>query len=94
MTYEIFRITKENAPFLCEVDPDIFDEVVDLERTLAFLSAPNHLLVVARIGSLVIGQVRAIIHMQPDGLNQLYIDNLGVAPELCLKVGDGLIRRL
>ena len=30
MTYEIFRITKENAPFLCEVDPDIFDEVVDL----------------------------------------------------------------
>jgi ribosomal protein S18 acetylase RimI-like enzyme len=80
VTHEIFRITPENASCLSQVDPDIFDAEVDLERTFAFLSTPNHVLIVARVGSLVIGQVRAMLHMQPDGPNQLYIDNLGVAP--------------
>lgn len=95
MTIEIFRITRENATCMSQVDPDIFDAEVDLERTFAFLSAPNHLLVVAQSGGLIIGQVRAMIHMQPDGPNQLYIDNLGVAPTYQRKgIASALLREV
>jgi aminoglycoside 6'-N-acetyltransferase I len=80
VTIEILRITPDNAACLSHCDPDIFDAAIDLERTRAFLSSPNHLLTVARLGDLVIGQVRGMIHLQPDGPSQLYIDNLGVAP--------------
>jgi ribosomal protein S18 acetylase RimI-like enzyme len=80
MDFEVFRITPDNATCLRRVDPDIFDHQIDLERTFAFVATPFHLRVVSRIGDLVVGQIRAMIHLQPDGPNQLYIDNLGVAP--------------
>jgi aminoglycoside 6'-N-acetyltransferase I len=80
MTVEIFRVGPNKASSLDHVDPEILDEEIDPEKVAAFVTSENHLLVVAREDALVLGQVRAMLHLQPDGPNQLYIDNLGVAP--------------
>lgn len=80
MDLEIFRITRDNAACLDRVDPEIFDAEIDPDRVVAFVAAENHVMFVARLDGVVLGQIRAMIHLQPDGPNQLYIDNLGVAP--------------
>lgn len=80
MTVEIFRVGPNNASSLDHVDPEIFDQEIDPEKVAAFVANKNHLMVLAREDGLVIGQIRAMLHFQPDGPNQLYIDNLGVAP--------------
>lgn len=79
---EIHRVTAANVGDLADVHSDIFDSEIDPARLAAFVDDPHHLLVIARTGTLVVGQIRGIIHLQPDGGSQLYIDNLGVAPEL------------
>lgn len=80
MAIRIFRVTLQTATCLTQVDPDVFDAEIDPDRTVAFLSDPSHLMAVAQADDLVVGQIRAMIHRQPDGPTQLYIDNLGVAP--------------
>lgn len=80
MRLEIFRLGPDTARSLGPVDPEIFDDEIDPEKLAAFVACDTHLLVVARAEGLVIGQIRAILHHQPDGPTQLYIDNLGVAP--------------
>lgn len=80
MTPEIFRVTSDNATCLSRVDPEIFDAEIDPERVAAFVASQSHLMVVAAADGLVLGQIRGMIHAQPDGPNQLYIDNLGVSP--------------
>jgi len=80
MTVEIFRVGPHNTGSLDHVDPEIFDGELEPEKVAAFVATENHLLVVARDAECIIGQIRAMLHLQPDGANQLYIDNLGVAP--------------
>ncbi len=80
MTAKIIRITPDTVAFLDRVDPDIFDADIDADRLAAFVANRTHMMAVAVAGGLVVGQVRGMIHAQPDGPNQLYIDNLGVAP--------------
>jgi len=80
MSLEIFRIGPETTHCLQNVDPEIFDQKVDLKRVAALVASENHVMIVARENELVLGQIRAMVHLQPDGSNQLYIDNLGVAP--------------
>jgi aminoglycoside 6'-N-acetyltransferase I len=48
-------------------------------------------LVVARVGSEIIGQAAAILHRHPDKATQLYIDELGVTPSYR---GQGIARQL
>jgi aminoglycoside 6'-N-acetyltransferase I len=79
MQVEISRVTPATARWLSHTDPDVFDAPIEPDRLAAFLAAPLHFLAVARSGGLVVGQVRAMVHLQPDGPSQLYIDNLGVA---------------
>ena len=79
--FQISRVTVANMGDLAEVHPDVFDSNIDPGRLAAFLQDRHHLLVIARIEALVVGQTRAMIHLQPDGPSELYIDNLGVAPE-------------
>lgn len=80
MDFEILRVSPANSSLLAHVDPDIFDHAVDPRRLAAFLDSSLHLLVIAMAEAFVVGQLRAMVHVQPDGPSQLYIDNLGVAP--------------
>lgn len=82
METEITRITPANTDLLAQVDPEVFDHPLSADRLAAFVAEARHLLVIARKGALVVGQIRAMVHLQPDGPAQLYIDNLGVAPQV------------
>lgn len=82
MQFEIVRVTPENAGCLNHVAVDVFDGEISSARLEAYLSASNHALFVAIAEGVVVGQVRGIVHLQPDLASELYIDNLAVAPEL------------
>ncbi len=62
------------------IAPDVFDEEITDEALDTYLHASGHALWVAMIGDRVVGQIRGILHYQPDAPTQLYIDNLGVSP--------------
>ena len=76
----IQTITKDNASLLEAVAEDVFDEAIDLNYLAGYLEESNHILCVAVVNGLVVGQVRAIIHKHPYNPAELYIDNAGVAP--------------
>lgn len=95
MTVDIVQINKGNTELLLRIDADVFDEKIDFERLEDLVNESNHIILVAVSNGVVIGQARAIIHCQPDGANELYIDNLGVSPALQRRgIATRLIQRL
>jgi aminoglycoside 6'-N-acetyltransferase I len=80
MDVRIKRIGKTDAHILGHIAEDVFDHEVTAERLAGFLDEPNHILCVAVVDSLVVGQARAVVHSHPDKSPELYIDNAGVAP--------------
>jgi ribosomal protein S18 acetylase RimI-like enzyme len=79
MQIEITRLTADNAALLDRVANDVFDEPVDPRRLAAYLSEPNHLMIIALADGEVVGQCAAVIHRHPDKVTELYIDEVGVA---------------
>lgn len=73
------------------VAPEVFDGPIVRERLAAYLASPDHIMILALDGGDVVGQVAAVIHRHPDMPDELYIDNLGVTPDL-YRLGIG--RRL
>lgn len=93
--FSILRVTQRDAGVLGNVAEDVFDGPVSPATSAAFLSAPGHALFVALSDAVVIGQVRGMVHLQPDEPSQLYIDNLGVTPAEHRKgVATALVRAL
>lgn len=82
MALDIRRVGPGDAALLVGVAEDVFDEAIDPARLAAYLAARGHLMVVAVQDGQVVGQGRAIVHLHPDQPDELYIDNLGVAPAL------------
>lgn len=80
MPIEIHRLSRANAALLDQVAPDVFDHEIDPGRLAAYLAEPGHLMVLAVEAGLVVGQCAAVIHRHPDQPTELYLDNLGVAP--------------
>lgn len=69
-----------DAHLLENIAEDVFDEQVTPDLLADYLAEPNHVLCVAVLEGVVIGQARAIIHKHPDNTPELYIDNVGVCP--------------
>ena len=66
-------------------------------RLSDFLAQENHALFLAvdRDSQMIVGQVRGIVHYQPDGARQLYLDNLGVTGTRQRQgIGRALVERL
>ncbi len=80
MTWSIVEITSENSDLLNNVAEDVFDYEISSEHLTLYLEQAGHKLFVAIAAGVVVGQVRGMIHYQPDEPPHLYIDNLGVAP--------------
>lgn len=78
----IKRLTRADVSCLDRAAADVFDAAIQPDRLEAFLAEPRHLLVVAIVDGAVVGQARAIVHLSPDGPDELYIDNMGVTPAL------------
>lgn len=82
MDVTILRMAPDDADRLSRVADDVFDAPIDPARLAAFLAEPRHLMVIAIApDGRVVGQGRAIVHISPDQPDELYIDNMGVAPE-------------
>jgi len=81
MTWSIISIDETNAHYLDHICDDVFDYDVRSKWLTPYLAQPNHKLIVAVSNGLVVAQIRAIVHFQPDEPPHLYIDNLGVAPK-------------
>lgn len=79
--FTLHRITPENARLLDRIAEDVFDEAIDPAHLASYAAAGDHALFVAISDGVVIGQARAVLHRQPDSSADIYIDNLGVAPD-------------
>lgn len=80
MAIAIHSVTAENTDLLARVAEDVFDGEITPDRLGWFLAAPGHVMFVAVEADQVVGQIRGMVHLQPDRASDLYIDNLGVAP--------------
>ena len=83
MTLRIQRITQGDVALFERIAPDVFDEPVRHERLQAYLAQPTNRLLLAieerPDGDLVVGQCAAVLHLHPDKVTELYVDELGTA---------------
>lgn len=79
MPYAIRRLTADDASLFAHIAPDVFDEPIELPRVEAYLRAPQHLMVLALEGDLVVGQCAAVLHHHPEKPTELYVDEVGTA---------------
>jgi ribosomal protein S18 acetylase RimI-like enzyme len=70
----------DDAEVLEHVAQGVFDETVDHELTLEFLSDPRHHLAVAIADGEVVGFASGVHYVHPDKPAQLFVNEVGVAP--------------
>lgn len=80
MDWSITKVTSENSDLLNNVADEVFDYDISARHVTLYLAQSGHKLFVAEEAGIVVGQIRGMIHFQPDEPAHLYIDNLGVAP--------------
>ncbi len=81
-TVSIVRITEENTDLLSNIADDVFDDPIAATYLNAYLNAAGHALFVACMDGQVVGHIRGVVLHQPDTASNLFIDNLGVTPDL------------
>ena len=93
--FEILRLSPGGAAVLDRVADEVFDEPVRPERLAAYLAEPGHVMLVAIVGRIVVGQCAAVVHRHPDKVTELYIDEVGVAPAFQRKgIGIALVEQM
>jgi ribosomal protein S18 acetylase RimI-like enzyme len=75
----IRRITPADTALFANVAAGVFDEPIHPERLAAYLVRPGHIMVLALVGDLVIGQCAGVVHHHPDKPTELYVDEVGTA---------------
>lgn len=95
LSVEIRLVGPATTGLLARIADDVFDEPAHQAALATFAAEPGHALFVALADVGVVGQVRGMVHQQPDRRPDLYIDNLGVAPKWQRRgIGTRLIRAL
>ena len=79
MPFTVKRLSSADGPLFTRIAPDVFDEPVGSARLAAYLSATNHLMVVALEGGMIVGQCAGVMHHHPDKPTELYVDEVGTA---------------
>ena len=79
MDVAIVRMTAERASLLDRIAKGVFNAVPVPTLRDAYLASLASIMVVALDGDLVVGQVKAAIHLHPDKLADLSVDEVGVA---------------
>lgn len=80
MTVTIKILDNHDADILKNIDPDVFDDPIDVPRSIEFLADPRHHLGVAIDGDQVIGFVSAVHYIHPDKPRpELWINEVSVA---------------
>jgi ribosomal protein S18 acetylase RimI-like enzyme len=77
---EIKILNHNDMDLLKNVDRDVFDNAIDLQRAAEFIADPRHHLAVAIDDDLAIGFVSAVHYVHPDKPHpELWINEIGVA---------------
>lgn len=79
MAIQIRRMQPGDELDFSNVAPEVFDEPIHPERLEAYLSEPNHLMILAFDDALLVGQCAAVVHRHPDKVTELYVDEVGTA---------------
>jgi ribosomal protein S18 acetylase RimI-like enzyme len=80
MAIEIKILNYGDVDILKNVDPDVFDNPINILRAIEFLGDPRHHLGVGIDGDLVVGFVSAVHYIHPDKpCPELWINEVGVA---------------
>lgn len=91
MAVEVRILKSDDAHVLEQVAPNVFDNAVDPQLSAEFLADPRHHLAVALDADIVIAMASAVHYVHPDKPAELWINEVGVAPEYQRK---GIGRRL
>lgn len=79
MSIEIQLLTTENAAFLSNLAPEVFDHKINPQHLQAFLDDDRHVMFIAIDGKTVVGMASAVEYFHPDKPAQLWINEVGVA---------------
>ena len=80
MTIAIKILDRNDLDILQNVDPDVFDNSIDIPRSEEFLTDSRHHLAVAIDGDRVVGFVSAVHYVHPDKPRpELWINEVSVA---------------
>jgi ribosomal protein S18 acetylase RimI-like enzyme len=80
MTIAINILNHNDVDILRNIDPDVFDDAIDLQRAEEFLADPRHHLAVAIDNNQVVGFVSAVHYVHPDKPRpEMWINEVGVA---------------
>lgn len=80
MPVEVRAVGPADAALFAHIDAGVFDGPIVPERLAAYLADPGHVMLLAIAGGRVVGQISGIVHRHPDLADEMYLDNLGVAP--------------
>ncbi len=72
-------LTKGDQAIFDNLDPDVFDNPIDPQRTAEFLHDERHHCVLALVEDLVVGMATAVHYVHPDKAPELWINEVGVA---------------
>lgn len=80
MPIAIKILNHSDVDILGNIDPDVFDNSIDLQRAAEFLADPRHHLAVAIEDELVVGFVSAVHYVHPDKPRpEMWINEVSVA---------------
>ena len=79
MSIKIQLLTKDRAPLLSNVAPEVFDCEIKPRYVQAFLEDPRHVMYIATEDQVVVGMASAVEYFHPDKPAQLWINEVGVA---------------
>jgi ribosomal protein S18 acetylase RimI-like enzyme len=95
MALETSILDSSNQAVLTNVAPGVFDNAIDPRLVSEFLSDPRHHLAVAIDRGQVIGFASGVHYVHPDKPAELWINEVGVAPDHQGRgVGKAVVRAL
>jgi aminoglycoside 6'-N-acetyltransferase I len=81
LAIDVRMLGPDDADLLETVAPEMFDNVVDRKLARELLMDPRHHLAAAVDGSIIVGMASAVDYIHPDKPVELWINEVGVAPE-------------
>lgn len=79
---EVRVLTAADAPLLFEhLAEDVFDHAVQERLVTEFLNDSRHSLAVAIVDGLIVGMASGVRYVHPDKPSELWINEVGVAPD-------------
>jgi aminoglycoside 6'-N-acetyltransferase I len=80
MSITIHVLRPGDEAMLGDVAPDVFDDEVNPLWAAEFAADPRHHMVVALDGARVVGMASGVHYLHPDKPNELFVNEVGVAP--------------